>query len=161
MSDIIKVGMADLKCGKNPIKLTTLGLGSCVGIVLYDKINKVSGLAHVMLPNSSNFKNISNKSKFCDLALEVLITDMEKLGASRRSMVAKIAGGAKMFAFSGNNDLLSVGERNINAARENLKKYNIRIIAEDVGLDYGRTIVFDSETSDLSIRSMGKRVKII
>ncbi len=161
MDETIKVGMADLKFGKNPIKLTTLGLGSCVGIVLYDSMNKVSGLAHIMLPSSENFNNVTNKSKFCDLALEVMITGMEELGAKRRNMKAKIAGGAKMFSFNSQSDLLSVGERNVEATKANLKKYNISIVAEDTGLDYGRTIVFDSETEELFVKTMGRETKIM
>ncbi len=161
MNDVIKVGMADLKFGKNPIKLTTLGLGSCVGVVIYDKINGISGLAHVMLPDSANFNNITNESKFCDLALRNMVEGMERQGARRRNMLAKIAGGAKMFAFRSAGDGMSVGDKNVEAARNNLRLLGIRIVAEDVGLDYGRTILFDSTNEQLLVRSMGRNTKII
>lgn len=158
---MIKVGMADLNVCRTPEALTTLGLGSCIGIVLYDKIQKVSGLAHIMLPDSTQIKNNSNKAKFADTGIEVLLQDMVKLGASQRNLVAKIAGGAQMFSFGSDNDLMRVGERNAIATRTKLKELKIPIIAEDCGLNYGRTIEFYSESGELHIKTIGREVKII
>src|SRR5690554_3920898 len=100
--EIFKVGMADYKAIKSTGILTTLGLGSCVGIALYDKINKVAGLAHIMLPSSLEIKNNSNKAKFADTAIEELIKEMLFLGASKKYIVAKLAGGSQMFSFDSN-----------------------------------------------------------
>lgn len=161
MENIIKVGMADLNVCTPPDRITTLGLGSCVGIVLYDPISKVSGLAHIMLPDSTKIKNNENKAKFADTGIDTLIMEMLKKGANRRNLVSKIAGGAQMFEFSSNSDMLRIGLRNIEATKIKLKELNIRILAEDVGENYGRTIIFYPDTGDLHIKAIGKELRII
>ncbi len=158
---LIKVGMADLNSCKAPNALTTLGLGSCIGIVLYDPKTKVSGLAHIMLPDSTQIKNNKNVAKFADTAVEKLINDMEKLGANKRRLVSKIAGGAQMFSFGSTNDLMRIGERNAIASRKKLKELGIPLLAEDCGKNYGRTIEFNSETGILQIKTIGKDLKYI
>ncbi len=158
---LIKVGMADLNSCKAPNALTTLGLGSCIGIVLYDPKTKVSGLAHIMLPDSTQIKNNKNVAKFADTAVEKLINDMEKLGANKRRLVSKIAGGAQMFSFGSTNDLMRIGERNAIASRKKLKELGIPLLAEDCGKNYGRTIEFNSETGILQIKTIGKDLKNI
>ena len=99
MSECIKVGMADLKVCISPDSVTTLGLGSCVGIAIRDPITKIGGLAHVKLPDSGAIRNNTNVYKFADTGIEELVVQMEKAGAKRNRMVAKIAGGAQMFSF--------------------------------------------------------------
>ena len=161
MGEMIKVGMADLQVCKSPDVLTTLGLGSCVGVALYDPITKVSGLLHLMLPDSTKIRNNENLAKFADTGIQELLRQMLAIGANRSRIVAKIAGGAQMFAMKSTNDLLRVGERNIEAAKENLTKNNIRILSEDTGLNYGRTVELHSETGDFVIKSVGKPLKTI
>ena len=148
LDEMIKVGMADLKTCKSPGVLTTLGLGSCVGVALYDPVSKVSGLLHCMLPDSTQFKNNSNVAKYADSGIDELISQMINLGASRSRLVAKIAGGAQMFAMKTNNDTLRVGERNVEAVKKKLSGLNIRLLSEDCGLNYGRTVEFYSETGE-------------
>jgi chemotaxis protein CheD len=160
-ANMIKVGMADLNSCKSPDVLTTLGLGSCVGIILYDPITKVSGLAHVMLPDSTQIRNNSNVAKFADTAIDQLIKDMELLGAKRNRLVSKIAGGAQMFSFGSTNDLMRIGERNAVASKKKLNELRIRLLSEDIGENYGRTIEFYSETGDLLIKTIGKPPKTI
>lgn len=156
MKKMIKVGMADLKSCKSPEVLTTLGLGSCVGIILYDPVTKVSGLAHVMLPDSTQIRNNSNAAKFADTAIDKLIGEMVTLGAGKKRLVAKIAGGAQMFSFNSANEMMRIGDRNAKATRLKLKDLGIRLLAEDTGENYGRTIEFYSETGDLLIKTIGK-----
>ncbi|MBO4609491.1 MAG: chemotaxis protein CheD [Lachnospiraceae bacterium] len=160
MSEIIKVGMADLKTCLPPNGITTLGLGSCVGIALRDKNNKVGGLAHIMLPDSTVIANQTNVAKFADTGIVELLKQMEKLGAVRRNIVAKIAGGATMFALSSRTNL-NVGERNVEAVKAKLKELGIPILAEDTGLNYGRTVIFYPETGDYVIKAVGKPEKVI
>lgn len=157
----IKVGMADLNAVKKPGCLTTLGLGSCVGITLYDKVYKVAGLAHIMLPSSLEIKNNLNKAKFADTGITELINEMVKLGAKKTNLVAKIAGGSQMFSFNSDNNVLKIGERNVIATKEILKSLNIRILSEDTGGNFGRTIVLDSTDGSLYIRTIGHGEKII
>lgn len=163
MSEIIKVGMADLKTCVSPNGITTLGLGSCVGIAVRDTSNKIGGLAHIMLPDSNAIKNAQqNVAKFADTGVAELINQMEKLGARRSRMVAKIAGGATMFLFQGSGAAVGqVGDRNVSAVKAKLKELRIPIIAEDTGANYGRTVVFYPESGDFHIRAVGKPEKII
>ena len=131
LDEMIKVGMADLKTCKSPEVLTTLGLGSCVGVAIYDPVSRISGLLHCMLPDSTQFRNNSNTAKYADSGIDELISQMVKLGANRARLVAKIAGGAQMFAMKTNNDTLRVGERNVEAVKKKLSELNIRLLAED------------------------------
>lgn len=162
MGEIIKVGMADLKTCVSPDGVTTLGLGSCVGVAIRDTNKKIGGLAHVMLPDSTQIRNSQqNIAKFADTGIVELVRQMEKLGASRSRMVAKLAGGATMFTFQGKNDMMQVGERNVEASKKALKALNIPILAEDTGANYGRTVTFFPETGDFRIRAVGKSETVI
>ncbi len=161
MINLIKVGMADANVCKPPDVITTLGLGSCVGIVLYDPSVKIAGLVHIMLPDSTKILNNSNKYKFADTGIDMLIEEMSRLGASKRKLVAKIAGGAQMFAFNNNLEMMRIGDRNVEATKEKLKKLGIPILAEDTGENYGRTIEFDPETGLMTVKSFGRDLKIL
>lgn len=162
MGQMIKVGMADLNICKAPDAITTIGLGSCIGIALYDPTTKIAGLAHIMLPDSTQIKNNANIAKFADTGIQKLYDDMIKAGASKARMVAKIAGGAKMFALSGAAEsTINIGERNAAASREKLKQLGIRLVAEDCGLNYGRTVELYAETGDYVIKAVGKEPKTI
>ncbi len=163
MSEVIKVGMADLKTCVSPNSVTTLGLGSCVGVAVRDPANKIGGLAHIMLPDSKSIRNgQQNIAKFADTGVEELIKQMEKLGAKRSRMVAKIAGGATMFQVQGTGSIVGqVGDRNVAAVKAKLKELNIPILAEDTGANYGRTVIFYPETGDFCIRAVGKSEAVI
>ncbi len=161
IDDIVKVGMADLNTAKPPMKLRTLGLGSCVGIILYDNKLKVGGLAHAMLPSSLELKDNKNRAKFVDTSIDQLISDMKEKGANVNNLVAKLAGGAQMFKFTSNSEILNIGERNAKAAREKLSSLNIKLIAEDTGGNFGRTITFNPEDGTLHVRTVGHGEKTI
>ncbi|MGF7144747.1 chemotaxis protein CheD [Anaerotaenia torta] len=161
MNEMIKVGMADLNVCISPNAITTLGLGSCVGIVLYDPVKKIAGMVHIMLPDSTKILNNENKAKFADTGIDLLIKRMAEIGADRRVLIAKIAGGAQMFAFGSNNDMMRIGDRNVEATKLKLGQLGIRIMAEDTGANYGRTIEFYPETGALLIKSVGKDKKVL
>lgn len=154
-----KVGMADLRIAKHPGSLTTLGLGSCIGICLYDPSTKLIGMAHIMLPSSKTIKNNQNVAKFADTAIVKLINDMKNEGANTRRLVSKIAGGSQMFKFSSGNDMMKIGKRNAEAVRSILKENNIPILADDTGGNFGRTIEFYSDSGTLLIKTIGHGVK--
>jgi chemotaxis protein CheD len=157
---MIVIGMADYAVTRSPEKLTTLGLGSCVGIALYDPVTKIGGMIHIMLPTIENARFTDNRAKFADSGIHFLVEEMIRVGASRRRMVAKIAGGAKMFSF--NSDVnLNIGERNIQATKVVLAEMKVPIIAEDVGKNYGRTVVLDTDTGVYYIKSAIKGENII
>ena len=161
MANIIKVGMADLNTCVSPDGVTTLGLGSCVGIAIRDPLTKIGGLAHVMLPDSTEIKNNLNIYKFADTGIEELVRLLVEKGASRARLVAKIAGGAQMFAFQNKSDLVRVGERNVQASKKKLAELKIPILAEDTGENFGRTVIFYPETGDYVIRTAGKPERVI
>ncbi|MEY8332877.1 chemotaxis protein CheD [Lachnospiraceae bacterium 47-T17] len=161
MGAVIKVGMADLKTGKAPNTITTLGLGSCIGIALWDSTTKIGGLAHIMLPDSTRIRNNSNVAKFADTGITELVRQMEKMGVSRRHMVAKIAGGARMFEVSGKTSVGNIGEKNALASKAKLRELGIRLVAEDTGLNYGRTVELDCNNGDYIIKAVGKPIKKI
>ena len=127
MSEVIKVGMADLAVCSGDDAVTTLGLGSCIGISLYDPQTKVGGLLHIMLPDSTQARPSDNPAKFADTGLPLMLKDVLALGASKTRLVAKMAGGAQMFAFANATDIMRVGARNAEAAKKMLQKLGIRI----------------------------------
>lgn len=161
MSEIIKVGMADLKICKSPDAVTTLGLGSCVGIALRDPGSGVGGLAHIMLPDSTAIKDNSNIPKFADTGIDELVRQIVASGGARARLVAKIAGGAQMFAFQNKSNMVRVGDRNVEAVKAKLLTLRIPILASDTGENYGRTVIFYPGNGDFIIRAVGKPEKVI
>jgi len=159
--DMIVVGMADLNATRSPGALTTLGLGSCVGIALYDPVNKIAGLAHIMLPDSTQIQNNSNAAKFADTALIRLIYQMQKLGARKDMLTAKLAGGAQMFDFHTTNDALRIGDRNVEASIKFLGIQGIPITAKDTGSNYGRTVELTAEDGKFLIKTIGHGTRYI
>lgn len=162
MSEVVKVGMADLNIVSAPNTIRTSGLGSCVGVVLYDEYTTVAGMAHIMLPDSKMGKTGTiNVAKYADTAIDELIRRLELAGARVRCLKAKIAGGAQMFTFSSSNEMMRIGPRNVDAVKQKLKELQIPIVAEDVGGASGRTIEFNPLTKKLSIRTVNQGVKEI
>jgi len=159
MSELIKVGMADYKTGRNPNSLISYGLGSCVGIALYDSVNKIGGLAHIMLPDSTQARSTENPAKFADTALPLMLNEMIKMGAVKNRVTAKIAGGAQMFTFANATDVMRVGERNAAAVRILLKQMDIRILADDTGGNYGRTVELKIDTGIYRVRTIAQGEK--
>lgn len=157
----VRVGIADLNTVEAPGKIITVGLGSCIGIAIYDRIKRIGGLAHIMLPDSTQFSNVTNPMKFADLAIPMLVEKMEKMGSSKRNMKAKIAGGASMFNFSDKNMITDIGSRNGIAVKVALEKAGIPLIAEDIGGNKGRTVILDADTGAFQIRIVGLGVKDI
>ncbi|WP_139904145.1 chemotaxis protein CheD [Clostridium thermarum] len=151
----IRVGIADLNVAASPDKLITVGLGSCVGIALYDQQLRIGGLAHIMLPDSTQFNNVTNPFKFADLAVPLLLERLQKMGANPRNLKAKIAGGASMFSFSDKSMIMDIGARNCSAVKTALQKLNIPLLAEDVGGNRGRTMILNTHSGLVQIRTVG------
>jgi chemotaxis protein CheD len=153
--------MADLNTGKDDDVLITSGLGSCVGIALYDSRSKVGGLAHIMLPEVPNNRKNNNPAKYADSAIDLLLKDLRQIGANTRKLVAKIAGGAQMFKFDNSNSQMKIGARNIEAVQQLLKEKNIRLLAKDVGKDYGRTMEFHLKDGKVSIKTVKGKDQVL
>lgn len=160
MSNLI-VGISDWKVCRKPEILVTYALGSCVGTCMYDRTTGVAGLSHIMLPDSTKIIDPSqlNRMKFADTALGDMLRKMVQMGANPARIQAKIAGGAVMFATK--SDQFNIGERNIIAVKKSLGALKIPIVAQDVGLDYGRTVVFHSEDFKVEIKSTIKGIHVI
>ncbi|MBR5910285.1 MAG: chemotaxis protein CheD [Schwartzia sp.] len=161
MAELIKVGMADYKVGRAPSILISYGLGSCIGVSLYDPTAKVGGLLHIMLPDSRQSKSIENPAKFADTGMPLMLKDVLALGASKTRLVAKMAGGAQMFAFAKATDIMKVGQRNADTVKAILKDMGIRLLAEDTGENYGRTVQINLENGVYTVKTMVKGEKDI
>lgn len=162
VDNVVKVGMADLKVAAGGAILKTTGLGSCVGLTLFDERCKVAGMVHVMLPTSEIAREASfNIAKYADTSIPHLIELMRQEGAEPARFVAKMAGGAQMFAFTTGSDTMRIGPRNVESCKQMLKRFNIPLLSEDTGLNYGRTVEFNSMSGMLTIRSVQQGVKEI
>ena len=157
MSMEIKVSISDYKVSESPDKLITLGLGSCVGVAIYDKTNKVGGLSHIMLPDSTFFSGEIKPEKFADLAIPMMVKEI--IGDKKRwRLIAKIAGGASMFNFSGKSDNDSIGTRNVIAVTNTLKNLGIPIIPSETGGKIGRTMIVHLDDFSVKIRTANRDI---
>ncbi|AEH25214.1 chemotaxis protein CheD [Pyrococcus yayanosii] len=158
MAKEIKVGIGDYAVGKREGIISTYGLGSCVGITLYDRVTKVGGLLHALLPEAARYGGRGNPAKYVDTGLQLLLRDVLKLGASKSRLEAKLFGGAHMFENIKSREL-QIGMRNVEVAKRELKKLGIRLVAEDTGGKGGRTIYLDLATGKVKMRKVsGGRV---
>ncbi len=151
-SQLINVGVAQVKVSSSPAILRTI-LGSCVGICIYDRQKKMGGMAHILLPDSTNAEQ---PEKFAETAIPLMIEQLLKQGCKREFMSAKIAGGASMFKFKADTPLGLIGERNIEMTRKMLEAKKIPLLIEEVGGFTGRVIDFFLEDGRLKIKAAGK-----
>lgn len=149
----IKVGIADMKTARMEGVLITYALGSCIGITLYDPVIKLGGLLHIMLPRAENMKG-NDVYKFADTGIREMLRKMQVFGGRTSRYVCKIAGGAKMFEMQGN--LGNIGQRNIESVRQVMQQEQIRIVRQDVGDTYARTMSMDVATGVVKIRTYGR-----
>ena len=162
INQVVKVGIAQMDVVRVPKTIRTSGLGSCVGVVIYDESKKLAGMVHVMLPDSSLGRTETiNVAKFADTGVSALVDLLKKEGAQSFKLKAKIAGGAQMFQFTSDKDSMRIGPRNVEAVKAQLKKFSIPIVAEDTGGNSGRTIEFNPETNMLNIRTVNQGVSEI
>ncbi len=143
-------GIGEMKVAHNPHQLVIMGLGSCIGLALYDGHAKVGGIAHIMLPEGKDGSNTGKCCKFADRAIPLLLKEMLRYKAVKERTVAKIAGGASMFSAM---DTLQIGDRNSIVVKEELKKTGIRLVAEETGGKYGRTVTLDTCTGKLGVKT--------
>ncbi len=151
------IGMAEQQIAQAPDTLVTLGLGSCIGLVLYDSAVKIAGMVHIMLPCASADTALTNRFKFADTAIAEMIRMLTAQGALRHRLKAKMAGGAHMFSIASTMNILNVGQRNIAMCRQILSQNNISVLGEDTGGSCGRSIEFCCESSTLSVRTVAPR----
>jgi chemotaxis protein CheD len=161
MAEELLVRVADLRAGKGDVVLVTLGLGSCIAIVVHDPVAKVGGLAHILLPSRSLSRGGDNPGRFPQTAMPRLLEEMVALGADPRRLVAKLVGGAAMFANLVPAGSMQMGDRNVISSREVLNQLAIPIVAESVGGNEGRSIWFHVLEGKLQVRSVGQGVQLL
>lgn len=160
MPNPITIGIADLNVGRDNDILVTYALGSCVGICLYDSDKKIGGLAHIMLPLSTEASSpADNKRRYADTGIAELVQIMTMKGANTSRMTAKIAGGAQMFSVS--SSVFNIGERNVTAVKQILANYRIRLLAEETGANFGRTVFFHTNNGIMEVRAATKTTLMI
>lgn len=166
---IIKVGMGEGVVIESPHIIKSAGLGSCVALTLYDTKQRIGGLSHIMMPKINSPQSPLNirgegrgvmKFQSADTAILVLMNEMIRKGATMLDIVAKIAGGARMFpSYSGIST--GIGEQNIISIKQLLKKKGIPLIGEDTGWDYGRSVEFYLDSGRVIVKAFGKEDKEI
>ncbi|KFD41143.1 chemotaxis protein CheD [Peptococcaceae bacterium SCADC1_2_3] len=155
----IQVGIAEYKIAKMPNRLVTFGLGSCVGMSLYDRVNKLGGLIHIMLPDSTMFKQQSIKQgKFANTGIPLLVSELLNSGGKMAYLEAKLVGGAQMFD---GFDTFKIGQRNIEKCSQILHQIGIKVVAQETGGNQGRTMILDTTTGKVYIRVLGSQLKVI
>ncbi len=160
MKEVI-VKVADWAAERDDGVLVTLGLGSCVAIMLHDPQTKTGAMAHVLLPSTSLVRDLTNRAKFPETAVPLLIERLKALGADPRRLVAKLAGGARMFSQLVTPGTIQMGERNVLASRTALRAAAIPVIREAVGGDRGRSVRFYVKDGRVEIRSVGVDADVI
>jgi len=155
------VSVADWAVDRGDAVLVTLGLGSCVAVVLYDPETAVGGLAHLLLPSPSLSQDRDKPAKFPETGVPFLVERMREAGAVQRRVRARIVGGASMFATLSSSSVSSVGERNIHATRQALDRAGIPLLAEDIGKDYGRSVYAFLDSGRVEVRSYAHGVLVL
>jgi len=154
MADKQRVGISEFRVAHAPAVLVSYGLGSCLGIALYDARLRMGGLAHTLLPGPRSVDGESRPAKHVEGAIRLMVDELLALGSDHQNLTAKLAGGANMFESLNPSVEMSIGARNIAVAREVLGQYGIALVAEDVGGSHGRTIEFNLATGSLWVRSL-------
>jgi chemotaxis protein CheD len=156
------VQVADYAVARGKTVISTLGLGSCVAIVLHDPVQRVGAMAHVLLPDPALARANSNAAKFPTTAVPLLCEEMRKHGAGPSSRwVARLVGGASMFAALNANGAPSIGDRNVAAAREALRVAGLELTGEDVGGDAGRSVHFHVWDGRIEVRSLRTGTRVL
>ena len=159
VNEELHVGISEYKIAQAPTRLITVGLGSCIGTIIYDEASHIGGLSHIMLPDSQPFlhKREIKPEKFADLALPAMVAEL-KLKIRRPRFQAKIVGGANMFQFQTLNASSNIGQRNIEAVEEVLDRLNIPIVAKHVGGSAGRTMIVDLQDFKTMVRQVKQEI---
>lgn len=160
MREVI-VKVADWAAERGDGVIVTLGLGSCVAIMLHDPEARAGAMAHVLLPSSSLARDISNRAKFPETAVPLMLERLKAMGADPRRLVAKLAGGASMFSTLVTPGTIQMGERNVLASRNALRAAAIPIVRESVGGERGRSVRFYMKDGRVEIRSVGADAAVI
>ena len=155
MGKQLVVGIGDMKLGRQEGTIITYALGSCIGIALYDPMIKLGALVHIMLPERVN--SDANIFKYADSGVKETLRKLYAYGAVKHRLTAKIAGGAKMFDMKGKSTAMgNIGERNAQMVKRVLMQEGIRIVREDTGANYARTMSIDLSNGMVLVKTFGR-----
>lgn len=155
MKEIVTIGISEFKVASAPKIIVTYGLGSCIGIAIHDPLTQSGALAHTLLPTVPTGMTLPVKNaKYTDLAVDIMVEELLKIGCAANRLVAKLVGGASMFDPLYQTCRGSIGQRNVEAAHYALGRYGIAVVAEDTGADYGRSVEFHTDTGAMVIRAL-------
>ncbi len=158
----IPVGLGEIKIsGRQESILVCYGLGSCIGLILYDPLTRIGGMAHVVLPDSALGRGKDLAGKFADTAVPTLIEEVIRLGAVRARLLARIAGGARMLNVIGAGSRLDIGARNTEAVKAALDSVRLTLVAEDTGGSHGRTVHLYMDTGKVIVSTVGRGEKVL
>jgi chemotaxis protein CheD len=158
MTNSIAIGLAELKLSRSPDDvLVAFGLGSCIGVGMYDPILHLGGMLHAVLPKNAEGQELT--PKYVDSGIELLLEQVLKAGANRSRLVVRMAGGANMLNVSSLSNSFDIGNRNIDSARKTLEKLGIRLKSEEVGGKIGRTVRLYVANGRMTLRMMGEQEK--
>ncbi|MFA6384276.1 MAG: chemotaxis protein CheD [Candidatus Omnitrophota bacterium] len=160
-STLIEVQMGKLEMAQIPERLITRGLGSCLGITIFDPIKHIGAMVHPMLPDIEKSKIKSNPSRFVNSGIRLALEELEKRGCFRSRLEVKMFGGAHMFSFINADSALNVGQKNIEMAHAIFKELNLKILAEEVGGTFGRTIELDTESGKVLVKTVSWGEKVV
>jgi chemotaxis protein CheD len=153
--------MGDYAVARGGAVLAALGLGSCVAVILHDPGAGVGGLAHVVLPSASLTRLRDKPARAAETAVPLLMAEMQIRGAEAARVTARLVGGASMFATLVSAGTVSMGERNVLAARAALRSAGIPVVGEAVGDRLGRSVWFDVRRGTVLVRAVGQEDHVI
>jgi chemotaxis protein CheD len=155
LDNTLAVGLGEIKVSRQPEDvLVAYGLGSCVGIGAYDPVARVAGLLHAVLPERTNGADALSP-KFVDSGIPALLKELERMGAIRRRLIIRIAGGANMLLAPGFKQSFNIGDRNVAATRVTLANLGLPIRGEAVGGQTGRTVRLLVGSGRMTVKVLG------
>ena len=168
MKKVLRVRISEHSVARDSERLKSFGLGSCIGLVIYDPHKKIGAMAHILLPRPANSHAREKSAKYAASAVALLIEELRKAGCNPGHLRAKMAGGANMFPRRFNPAAdhraitsASIGERNARAVRQALARRKVTLVAEEVGGEQGRTIEFNHQTGELAVYKSSGELKVL
>lgn len=161
MLNTVAVGLGELVISRSPNDvLVAYGLGSCLGIGMYDPLAKIAGLVHAVLPYHPN-GNSQQSPRYVDSGLVSLLVEMLRAGAERNRLIVRMVGGANMLVIPGFTQTFNIGSRNVEAAYHTLQMLNLKLTSQEVGGNMGRTLRFYVADGRMTIRTIGNQEREI
>jgi len=155
------VGIGEIHASSDEAIFACLGLGSCVGLCLHDPKTRVSGVAHMMLPSAFDQSIGDRPAKFVDTGFFYFLSVLEGLGTDLKNLQAIMVGGAQVLHGKTVSSVMEFGARNTAALKELLRDHEIPLVATDVGGNQGRTMIYDTRSGAVTVRTAASPDRIV